>query len=751
MKLQKTPIALAAISLVSLAAEAAPSISFSSPQDGATYSKTSNATCATSTSGANRVVFSLVSSSGLVKTVKTDSSSPFDCSFNPYHYADGNWTLRAVASDSRGATATATRQITINNNGTATSGGGTGGGDTGGSTGNTPPSVSFTSPANNSTVAAGSNVSCAVNATDADGISKLEWLLDGKVVFTETSAPFNFCEIKNLAAGTHVIGARATDNKGATSTAQVTVTATTSTGGDTGGGSGSPVVSFTKPASNTNVAVGGSVACQVSATDPDGIQKVEWLLDGRVINTEFGSPYDTCNVGNLTAGSHVIAARATDRKGNVGLAQVTVTAGTSGGGDDNPGTPSNPVPVVSFSKPANNSTITAGQGVACAVSASDADGIAKLEWFLDGKLVNTEFGSPYDTCNIGGLMSGSHVIKARATDRKGATGEAQVTISVATSGGGDDGGGSGGGSDSPSTGSIDPSDIKTRATADALFSTQPNIYADILGSSPWMSTVPESGRHGSTLPNGETIRFGKESDPLNSSRKALSFQLAPSDPTTGGSKRVELGFPRNIEYNKTYWIAVSVYAHDWGTLATNDQSLFGFQLHNGTKIDLSPTIALYTAGNGRRMKIQTRYSTSSSPSQSNSVTQNWAEQPIPFGRWMDFVIKFRNNVQGQGFAQVWLDGNQIVNHQGNLGFNTPGYLDFMKWGYYNWTSAFSSPRKVRLRNPTLVQDPSGSKYSASQIRSILTGGTSSAGTSDGTSTTASTGGVCSSASCVVSQ
>ena len=140
------------------------------------------------------------------------------------------------------------------------------------------------------------------------------------------------------------------------------------------------------------------------------------------------------------------------------------------------------------------------------------------------------------------------------------------------------------------------------------------------------------------------------------------------------------------------------------------------------------------------MKIQTRYSTSSSPSQSNWITSNYAEQAIPFGRWMDFVIKFRNNVQGQGLAQVWLDGNQIVNHQGNLGFNTPGYLDFMKWGYYNWTSGFSSPRKVRLRNPTLVQDPTGSKYTPSAIRSILTGGgTSRAGNSDGTSTAGTAG------------
>jgi hypothetical protein len=746
MKLQKTPIALAAISLVSLAAEAAPSISLTSPADGTTFSRTSSATCAASASDTRRVVFSLVSSSGVARTITTDSSSPYGCSFNPYHYADGSYTLRAVASSSSGATATATRSIVINNNGGATGGGSTGGGTT-----NTPPSVSFTSPANNSTVTAGSPVSCAVNATDADGISRVEWLLNGNVVYTETSSPFNYCNISSLPAGTHQITARATDRRGATGQAQVTVTATAPGGGDTGGGSGAPVVSFTSPANNTSVAVGGSVACQVSASDPDGIQKVDWLLDGRLINTEFGSPYDTCNVAGLTAGAHVITARVTDRTGTVGQAQVTVTAGTSSGGDNtgggDTGGGTNTPPSVSFAAPANNSTGAAGP-VSCYVNATDSDGIARLEWFLDGRLINTEGGSPFDTCNVNlSGLTGAHVIRARATDRLGAVSEAQVSVNIGSTSGGDN---TGGGSDSPSTGSIDPSDIKTRATADAMFSTQPNIYTDILGSSPWLSTVSESGAHGSMLPNGETLRFGKEVDPLNSARRGLSFQLAPSDPTTGGSKRVELGFPRNIEYNKTYWIAVSVYAHDWGTLSTSDQSLFGFQLHNGTKIDLSPTIALYTTGNGRSMQIQTRYSTANPPSQSTSVTQRWPAMAIPFGRWMDFVVKFRNNVQGQGFAQVWLDGNLIVNHTGNLGFNTPGYLDFMKFGYYNWTSAFASPRKVRLRNPTLVEDPTGSKYSASDLRSILTGGgTSSAGTS-GTST-ASSGGVCSTASCVAEQ
>jgi hypothetical protein len=108
-----------------------------------------------------------------------------------------------------------------------------------------------------------------------------------------------------------------------------------------------------------------------------------------------------------------------------------------------------------------------------------------------------------------------------------------------------------------------------------------------------------------------------------------------------------------------------------------------------------------------------------------------------------------------------MDGNLIVDHQGNLGFNTPGYLDYVKWGYYNWSgSGFSTTsRKVRLRNPTIVADPTGSKYTAADVRTVLaTDGTSSASTAPtpATSTVASStggtaptssGGVCSTITC----
>ena len=85
------------------------------------------------------------------------------------------------------------------------------------------------------------------------------------------------------------------------------------------------------------------------------------------------------------------------------------------------------------------------------------------------------------------------------------------------------------------------------------------------------------------------------------------------------------------------------------------------------------------------------------------------------------MFKFRHNTNGNGFLQVWMDGEQIVNHHGSLGFNTPGYNNYAKFGYYNWSDAAmaSNPRKVLLRSPTIVADPSGSTYNAEQVRTLL--------------------------------
>jgi hypothetical protein len=263
------------------------------------------------------------------------------------------------------------------------------------------------------------------------------------------------------------------------------------------------------------------------------------------------------------------------------------------------------------------------------------------------------------------------------------------------------------------TRAIDPSDILGRASAELPFSRQSGYTAQVYGTYTRAAQIPESGIHGAALANGETLRFGKAGS-------ALAFQLDPGDPITSKSKRSEISFGHNIELDKVYWIAFSMYVEDWGRLDRKDAALFGTQLHPGdNSLRLSPVFSLYTAGAGRRFKIQARWSTSPTPTRENSHTANYAERSLPFNRWIDFVFRFRLNTSGEGFLQVWMDGERIVNHRGNLGFNTPGRNSYVKFGYYNWSEVMSSSRKVLLRSPAIVADPAGEKYSAEQVKAIL--------------------------------
>ena len=62
--------------------------------------------------------------------------------------------------------------------------------------------------------------------------------------------------------------------------------------------------------------------------------------------------------------------------------------------------------------------------------------------------------------------------------------------------------------------------------------------------------------------------------------------------------------------------------------------------------------------------------------------------------------------------------NQLMDYAGPLGYSTPGYKDYAKFGYYNWSS-FDSSRKVLMRSPVLVNDPTGSTYQATDLRAFV--------------------------------
>jgi hypothetical protein len=96
-------------------ANAAPSVSISAPASGATVSgSVAYSAIAADDKGVSKVVFSIDST-----TLATDTASPYSGSLNTTTLANGTHTLKAVASDASGLTATA--QVAINvQNGTST-------------------------------------------------------------------------------------------------------------------------------------------------------------------------------------------------------------------------------------------------------------------------------------------------------------------------------------------------------------------------------------------------------------------------------------------------------------------------------------------------------------------------------------------------------------------------------------------------------------------------------------------------------
>ncbi len=83
---------------------------------------------------------------------------------------------------------------------------------------NAAPSVSLTSPTANATFAAPATVSIAATATDIDGtVSKVEFFSGTTLLGTATIAPYGFTW-SNVAAGSYVLTAKATDNSGNTTT-----------------------------------------------------------------------------------------------------------------------------------------------------------------------------------------------------------------------------------------------------------------------------------------------------------------------------------------------------------------------------------------------------------------------------------------------------------------------------------------------------------------------------------------------------
>jgi hypothetical protein len=704
-----------AFAAIPLTASAAPSVAFKRPTSGGTLtgSFTNSSVCEVTGSNIRQVRFYLDSTA-----LNTESSSPWNCSFDTRKFSDGAHTLRAVAYDSSGATASTQIAVNINNGGGTTTpppSGGTGSGSS------TAASVVWNLPAEGGALRG--NVqgppNCVVTGTN---IARVQFFINDVLTNTDGNLSnglgcwIDTTKYKDGAYTLKAVAYNAAGQASAPVTRGIVIqngTTTPPTPPTTPPPSGgtAPSVVWNLPAEGGALKgnVQGPPNCVVTGSN---LAKVQFYINDVLTNTDgnlsngLGCWIDTTKYKD---GAYTLKAIGFN---SAGQASAPVTRGivianstTSGGGSGGGGTTTNVSPSVGFTAPTASATLS--NTASCAANASDSDGsIAKVEFFVGTKLVGTDTSAPYQcSFDTKQFANGTNTLVAVATDNLGKSSSTQrsVTISNTVVSNPDPVPPTGGGV-------IDAADIIGQVLPDVPFSQHKGYSGQVIGQYPSASSIPESGINGSTLPNGETLRLGKVADPANSARRAMAFQLHPNDPATSGSKRAEISFSPNVEMEKTYWIAFKVFVPDWGNLSSSDQGLFGTQLHSGdNSAGYSPSFGIYTAGStGRNFKIQVRGS-------GLSGTLNYAEQPIPFGRWVDFVFKFRQSTGSTGFVQAWMDGNQILNHSGPLGYKT-SYKDYFKFGYYNWSGSFSSQRKVLMRGTTMVLDPTGSKYDAATLR-----------------------------------
>ena len=181
-------------------ANSAPTVSFTTPSNGQTVSGSlSCEATASDDRGVAQVQFSLGTTS-----LNTDLSSPWQCAVDTTRFPNGSHVLRAVATDTDGATASIEISIDIQN------------------VANSAPTVSFSTPASGQAVSG--TLQCEALATDDKAVAQVQFFLGSTALNTDAAAPWQ-CSVDTtgFANGTHVLKAIATDSEGATGTAQISV------------------------------------------------------------------------------------------------------------------------------------------------------------------------------------------------------------------------------------------------------------------------------------------------------------------------------------------------------------------------------------------------------------------------------------------------------------------------------------------------------------------------------------------------
>jgi uncharacterized repeat protein (TIGR01451 family) len=377
---------------------AAPTVMITSPQVGALFVGPANISIASTADDSDGSITQVdFYDDGNLIGAGTAAAGSSQYTFVWNNVAAGNHSLVAVATDNNGAK-TASSPVNIIVNGLAT--------------------VSITSPAGGTVFNRPASFTITANASHSIGLSKVDFYANGALIGTGTLAGTNQYSINwsGVPSGVYALTAMATDNTGLTTTSDsVNVMVNTP-----------PIVSLTSPANGSQYSRSGNVTLTADAHDGDGegtIIKVEFYASGALIGTRNGTGVNlyTYIWTNIPSGNFAMTAVAIDNLGartTSNAVNISVNA---------PPTVSiaSPTTGTQYTAPANNITITA--------NATDGDGsVSRVEFFAGGNRIGTGTASGTNQYSFtwSNVAIGSYVLKAIATDNRGATTTSTADITV---------------------------------------------------------------------------------------------------------------------------------------------------------------------------------------------------------------------------------------------------------------------------------------------------------------------------------
>ncbi len=285
------------------------------------------------------------------------------------------------------------------------------------------PVISIIHPVSGSTVK--DTVPVTPQVFDESRVMKVEYYVDGFLNHTAQESPFVYnWDVSNYIDGSsHNLFAKAFDeNLNSSFSTPVTVTVSTENIED----NTPPTIAILHPTGGSTVS--GTVDILADPADNIGIQRLELFIDGQLFDTITQSPWkfswDVSNLPNNS--SHNIFIIAYDTGQNKTTSPIITVTVQSNNDEDN--TP----PSINIIYPVSGSEFSEGTIVTIRTDIQDESEIERVEFYIDGELLNTTTSTPYsydwDTNGYGD--GNSHSIYIKAFDVFGNVGTALTTVTI---------------------------------------------------------------------------------------------------------------------------------------------------------------------------------------------------------------------------------------------------------------------------------------------------------------------------------